>query len=736
MSKTIIVANRLPIKLNKNAAGQYDFSTSEGGLATGLHSVHKSGNNIWIGWPGTEVENEQQFNVTQSLSDQKLIPVFLTKEEINNFYEGFSNEMLWPVFHYMSTYAVFDPLYWHAYQQVNKKFRDAVLEHYQPGDTIWVHDYQLLMLPGYLREQRPDATIGFFNHIPFPSYELFRLIPCRKELLNGLLGSDLIGFHTYDDVRHFLSTATHLAAAHSSSNVLLLEERTVVVESFPMGIDPDKFEAALKTEAVKKNIKELTNNFQKIKLVLSIDRLDYSKGIKQRLQAFDEFLKTHPKAAGRIAFYMVVVPSRDSVQQYKELRAEIDQLVGNINGRYRTMNWQPVHYFYQSFSFDMLTALYATANICLVTPMRDGMNLVCKEYVASRVNNDGSLILSEMAGASKELIDAIIVNPNNIQEISAALETALLMPKDEQQKRMMQMRALIKKFNINQWAKIFMDRLKEVKEMQASMRAKHVSSSTEQMIVTNFRNASKRALFLDYDGTLVGFNDDPEAAVPDKELFTILHGLFSDERNELILISGRNYESLERWFGHLPIHLIAEHGAWYKYKGTNWQNIPGLTDSWKKDIYPILNTYSDRTPGTFIEEKTYSLVWHYRKADDGLGELRANELMTNLKYLASDKGLQLLPGDKVIEIKNVEINKGRAVTTWLQQYSANMMVAIGDDHTDEDIFKVLPAEAVTIKVGSNISAARFYLNRFHEVRKLLEQLGEANTEIEILNSKI
>lgn len=724
MSKTIIVANRLPIKLNKDTSGRYGFTVSEGGLATGLNSVHKSGNNVWIGWPGTEVEEEQQGDVSASMQEQKLIPVFLTQEEINNFYEGFSNETLWPVFHYMTTYAVYNPMYWHAYQNVNKKFRDKVLEQYEPGDVIWVHDYQLLMLPGYLREAKPNATIGFFNHIPFPSYELFRLIPCRQELLQGLLGSDLIGFHTYDDVRHFLSTVTNLSGVRSASNVIALEDRSVVVESFPMGIDPQKFESALRSDAVRKNIKNLQASFQKMKLVVSIDRLDYSKGIVQRLQAFDEFLRTHPRAVEKIALYMIVVPSRDNVPQYRELRNEIDQLVGNINGRYRTMTWSPVQYFYQSFPFDMLTALYAVADICLVTPMRDGMNLVCKEYVACRVNNDGNLILSEMAGASKELIDAIIVNPNNIQEISQALETALLMPKEEQQRRMTQMRNLIKQFNINRWAKNFMERLNEVKEMQASMRAKHVSLATEQMIRSQFSQSKKRALFLDYDGTLVDFNDNPEAAVPDNELFDILQSLFSDEKNELVLISGRKYDSLEKWFGHLPIHLIAEHGVWYKYKGSSWQTIPGLTDGWKKDIMPLLNTYCDRTPGTFVEEKSYSLVWHYRKADQGLGQLRANELMTNLKYLAGDKGLQLLPGDKVIEIKNAEINKGRAVSAWLQQYESDLLFAIGDDHTDEDIFRALPPEAITIKVGSNISAARFYLNKYNEVRKLLRELAE------------
>jgi trehalose 6-phosphate synthase/phosphatase len=722
MSKTIIVANRLPIKLTEEN-GKYTFSSSEGGLATGLNSVHKSGNNIWIGWPGKEIAETHHQAVKSEMAEQKLVPVFLTQEEINNFYEGFSNETLWPIFHYMPTYAVYEPLYWQSYKNVNSKFADAVMQHYEPGDTIWVHDYQLLVLPGMLRERLPDSVIGFFQHIPFPSYEIFRLIPCRKDILKGMMGADLVGFHTYDDVRHFLSTATHLASSRLNANVLTLEERVVVVESFPMGIDPQKFEDTLKQDEVKKNIKSLATTFQKIKLVVSIDRLDYSKGIKQRLQAFDEFLKTHPRAIEKIALYMVVVPSRDTVAQYKELRNEIDQLVGNINGRYRTMNWQPVHYFYQSFPFEMLAALYATADICLVTPMRDGMNLVCKEYIACRINNDGALILSEMAGASKELIDAIIVNPNNIQEISAALEEALLMPKEEQQRRMIQMRQLIKKFNINQWAKIFMDRLNEVKQMQASMKAKHVSLTTEHFIKAMYAQRSKRALFLDYDGTLVGFNINPDAASPDQQLYAILESLIADEKNEVIIISGRNYQSLEKWFGHLPIHLIAEHGAWYKYNNKQWNSIPGLTDAWKKDIYPVLNTYTDRTPGTFIEEKTYSLVWHYRKADPGLAELRANELMANLRYLATDKGLQLLPGDKVIEIKNIEINKGRAVTTWLQQHETDMLLAIGDDHTDEDIFKVLPEDAITIKVGGNISAAKYFMNGFTEVRALLKSFS-------------
>ncbi|MDB5232727.1 MAG: trehalose-phosphatase [Chitinophagaceae bacterium] len=722
MTKTIIVGNRLPVKIH-DEGGQLSLRSSEGGLATGLSSVHSGGDNLWIGWPGMAIHEDQQEKIVSELKGLNLIPIFLTEEEINNFYEGFCNETLWPVFHYMSTYAKFDPVHWQSYQDVNKKFCDKVLEHAEPGDVIWIHDYQLLLLPGMIRNERPDASIGFFQHIPFPSYEIFRLIPWRKELLNGITGADLIGFHTYDDVRHFLSTATHLLPIRTSANIITSEERTIVVESFPMGIDVTKFEQSIQSENVQKHIQTLKETFPGVQLVLSIDRLDYSKGIIPRLQAFDNFLTEHSEYLGKVSLYMIIVPSRDTVPQYQQLRNEIDQLVGNINGRYRTVGWEPVYYFYRSADFETLVSLYATADVCLVTPMRDGMNLVCKEYIACRINNNGVLILSEMAGASKELIESIIVNPNDIKEISSALVEALTMPAEEQERRMKQLRQVISKFNITQWVKIFMERLNEVKELQNSMKAKLVGPITEANIKKQFTNAQKRVLFLDYDGTLVGFKVRVEQAYPDTELYDILNSLIADPANKIVIVSGRNHETLEEWFGQLPIDFIAEHGAWMKLHTKEWETSPNLTDEWKKEIYPVLNLYTDRTPGTFVEEKSFSLVWHYRKADEGLGELRANELTSNLRYIAADKGLQILPGNKVIEVKNIEVNKGRAVNSWLNQNEADLILAIGDDHTDEDIFKALPETAITIKVGSNISSARYYLNKYIEVRKLLKTLA-------------
>ncbi|MES2830004.1 MAG: bifunctional alpha,alpha-trehalose-phosphate synthase (UDP-forming)/trehalose-phosphatase [Bacteroidota bacterium] len=717
--KTIIVSNRLPVKIAEQN-GEYILRPSEGGLATGLGSVYKQGNNVWIGWPGLEIPEARQDEVRQQLAALNLIPVFLSNEEINLYYEGFSNEILWPIFHYVATYANFDQNYWDTYKSVNLKFSKEVLYHLSDGDTVWIHDYQLLMLPCNIRSVQPQVTIGFFQHIPFPSYEVFRLIPWREELIQGILGADLLGFHTFDDVRHFLSSASRLSSAKPSENVIIHKNRQIVVEAFPMGIDSQKFEELTRKFKVARHVVAFKEVHKNQKIILSIDRLDYSKGILQRLQALELLLQSHPEYIEKVELFMIIVPSRDTVPKYRELRDSIDQLVGNINSRFRTINWVPIHYFYRSFSVEFLSALYSIADICLVTPMRDGMNLVSKEYVASRVKNDGVLILSEMAGASKELNDALIVNPNNIVDIMSAIVAAINMPLEEQQTRMGSMRYIVNKYNINLWVKNFMDKLTEVKQMQQSLNTRHAAQAIRINIASDYSRATDRFIFLDYDGTLVGFNADINKASPDEQLYQILSDLTSDPLNRVILISGRNYETLEGWFGHLKLDMIAEHGAWQKHLGEEWKSLPLLTEKWKPEIRALLETYTDRTPGSFIEEKSFSLVWHYRKVEKGLGELRANEITNHLRMPIADKGLQMMEGNKVIEFKNIEVNKGKAAQNWLHNNSPDFIIALGDDHTDEDIFKALPDSAYTIKVGSNISAAKYYLKDFKEVRELLK----------------
>jgi trehalose 6-phosphate synthase/phosphatase len=727
MAKTIIVSNRLPVKLAENH-GEYTLVTSEGGLATGLGSIYQQSGNVWVGWPGMEItDREMQRKITHDLDTKNLKPVFLTQDEINHYYEGFSNEVLWPVFHYMPTYARYQQSYWESYNRVNEKFRDIVLDLAEPGDTIWIHDYQLLLLPGLIRAVLPDITIGFFQHIPFPSYELYRLIPWRVEILEGILGADLIGFHTFDDARHLVQSARRLVSSViSSSNEISYHNRSIIVDSFPMGIDSQKFQSLVHTPTVQENLQALDKTFDQIKIILSIDRLDYSKGILQRLQAYEMLLQQSPEYVGKTVLYMIVVPSRDTVPQYRELRDEIDKFVGGINARYRTMDWQPVYYFYRSFPVEELSALYAKADICLVTPMRDGMNLVCKEYIASRQNNDGVLILSEMAGASKELVDSILVNPNNIVSIASAIKEALNMPGAEQERRMTMMKDIVMKFNTSHWVKLFMTRLMEVKQMQQSMYAKRINHSTRQNIKRQYSQSKNRVIFLDYDGTLVGFKTNIELASPDEELYDLLRQLSSDRANRVVIVSGRPAKFLNQWFGELNVDMISEHGAWTKTRNNDWTSAPGLNNQWKKDIYPVLESFTDRTAGAFIEEKDFSLVWHYRKVEESLGELRTSELINTLRYLVEDKGLQLLPGNKVVEIKNIEINKGKAVLSFVQEADYDFIMAIGDDHTDEDIFKSLPPSTVSIKVGSHLSAARFYTGDYIDVRGFLKDLA-ANT---------
>lgn len=719
--RVLIVSNRLPVKITRKD-GEITYQTSEGGLATGLGSIYKQGNNLWIGWPGADLTDAEKAGVTKDLSVQNLFPVFLTQQEINEYYEGFSNETLWPLFHYFPTYAEYNPQYWEAYQRVNRKFADAIIKSASKDDVIWIHDYQLMLVPQMVREAIPEVSIGFFQHIPFPSYEVFRLIPWRRELLNGLLGADVIGFHTYDDVRHFISAANRITGLNNVANEIRADNRTVVVDAFPISIDYKKYRSLAEDANTRRNERKLRQLINHNKLIISIDRLDYSKGIIDRLRAYQLFLENHPELRGKVSMIQLVVPSRDTVPKYKELKEEMNRMVSEINGRFSTLGWQPIQHFYRSFPIHLLSALYKAADVALVTPMRDGMNLVSKEFIASKTDQHGVLILSEMAGASRELSEAIIINPNDVWDFSEKIFMALNMPEDEQRRRMSAMQQTVSRFDIFNWVKNFMDKLSEVKAQQQAMLTRNINTSIRQKIAISYYYGMKRIIFLDYDGTLVPFNKNLLGAVPDEPLLDLLKKLSADPQNKVVITSGRDYQTLDKWLGHLPVDIIAEHGAWYKDHGKFWRSRRDLNDAWKQEIYNVMNQYARRTPGAAIEEKSYSLAWHYRKVENGLGDLRAQELTADMKHLVADRGLQLLQGDKVIEVKSISVNKGRAAKRWLEKEEYDFVMAIGDDHTDEDTFKVMPEGAITIKVGSNISAATYFLSNSEEVRALLLEM--------------
>ncbi len=723
MSKTIIVSNRLPVKITQED-DKLTYKPSEGGLATGLGSIYKSGDNIWLGWPGLPIHKpDLKEEVIRNLKKESMRPVFLTQQDIEDYYEGFSNGTLWPNFHYFNQYVLYDDDHWKAYQKVNKKFAKEIIEVAEPGDTVWVHDYQLLLVPQLIRESLPNIGIGFFLHIPFPSYESFRLLPWRRELLNGMLGSDFLGFHTYDDMRHFLSSVNRLAGLSNSNGKINVDNRIVMADALPMGIDYDKYaEASSHPDTLDREVRYRTS-IGNSSIILSIDRLDYSKGIPQRLKAFEKFLADHKAYHEKVSLLMVVVPSREHVEMYKQLREEIDLLVGRINGSFGRLNWTPIHYFYRSFPLNALSAFYRMAKVAMVTPMRDGMNLVCKEYIASRLDKKGVLILSEMAGASKELSDAILINPNDINQLVAAIEQALTMPEEEQKSHISVMQESLKRYNINHWVNLFMERLDFVKSEQRALETKLIDEAISKQIIEKYQIARQRLFFLDYDGTLKGFHSNPLDAKPDGELKQLMSDLTRDPKNKVVIISGRKKDTLNEWFKDFDVEMIAEHGVWLKASEKDWETVMKMTDEWKKDIMNVLDGYVNRTPGSFIEKKDYSLVWHYRKVETGLGEIRTRELMSHLKYLAANKNLQVLEGDKVVEIKNLEVNKGKSAALWLDKYpNSEMIMAIGDDWTDEDTFRVMPKDAITIKVRGTSSIAKYNVANHHEVRKLLNSL--------------
>ncbi|MDT0676261.1 bifunctional alpha,alpha-trehalose-phosphate synthase (UDP-forming)/trehalose-phosphatase [Autumnicola musiva] len=737
MSKTIIISNRLPLQINIEN-DQLEVTPSVGGLATGLKSFHKEGDSIWIGWSGMpeeEIPGHLIEDVKVKAKEEDCIAVNLTSEEIDGFYYGFSNRTVWPLFHYFMEYTESDDWYWETYKKVNQKYAEEVLKHYEEGDHIWVHDYQLLLVPNMIREHAPDAIIGFFNHIPFPSYEVFRTLPWREEVLEGVLGADLIGFHTYDYERHFLSSVSRILRHQVDFNEITLPDRIVKVDSFPMGIDYEKFEKAALNHF--KNTAEDKSELQRrldhhlkttpdAKLILSLDRLDYTKGIANRLRAFEFFLDKYPEFIEKVRLVMLAVPSRSNVPQYQRLKREIDELVGRINGKFSTVSWTPIWYFYRSMPFENLVDLYTSCDIALLTPIRDGMNLVAKEYIATRTDHTGILILSEMAGAAHEMNEALLINPNNFDQIARTLKQAFEMPKEEQIERNKMLQKRLKRYSVEKWAQDFMKSLRNTEDNRQAFEAMRITPNVLKDLKERYNNASNRIFFLDYDGTLVNFTDKPENARPDEELKVLISQLIKQENTEVVLISGRDKDTLGNWWEDTPIDLISEHGTWLRKSNSDWQLSENVKNDWMEAVRPVIENFVDRTPGTFIEEKNYSLAWHFRKADPQLGERRANELSNVLKELISNRGLSVLEGNKVLEIKSSGVNKGKSANKKLAGKNFDFIFALGDDWTDEFMFKELPDSAITVKVGIKQTSARYYVEDIRKVRALLQSFADKN----------
>ncbi|SDX84474.1 trehalose 6-phosphate synthase/phosphatase [Acetomicrobium thermoterrenum DSM 13490] len=732
--RLIIASNRLPFTVEEDDKGDLKLKASAGGLVTGLsayldslqHSSFTEGNEyVWLGWPGASISDEHKEHIKQIAESQfNAYPVFMEEETMDAFYHGFCNKTIWPLFHYFPTYVVYEKESWESYKEVNEHFCETIMEILRPDDILWIHDYHLMLLPRLIRQRMSEVSIGFFLHIPFPSYELFRLLPKNwaKEILQGLLGADVIGFHTHDYTQYFLRSTLRLLGYENNMGKMFIDHRLVKADTFPMGIDFYRFNNAVNSRETQIEREKLQNILSGLKTIVSVDRLDYSKGLLNRLEGYKLFLANNPQWHGKVTLLLVVVPSRIGVDRYQAIKTKIDQMVGNINGAYSTLNWVPINYKYGHVPFHQLVALYSVSDVALITPLRDGMNLVSKEYVASRKDMAGVLILSELAGASKELGEAILINPNDREEIAASIKEALEMPVEEQQNRLERMQQRLKNYHVVKWASEFIQELDYIKDEQRRFQTKILDKRATAKMLDEFEKANHCIFFLDYDGTLVPFSGDPKKAIPPRELLDLLRELSKINKVDIVIISGRERSILQQWLGDLDINFVAEHGVWIKEKGKDWELLRHASSEWKKDVLSLLKHYVDKVPGSFLEEKEYSVSWHFRKADPEQAADAARELTDLLLQYTANTDAQIIQGRKVIEVRNAGIDKGKAALYFLSKKNYDFVLAIGDDRTDEDFFRSLSTQAWTVKVGMTHSNARSNVMSYKDVRNLLDML--------------
>ncbi len=731
--RLVIVSNRLPVSVEVDG-DSIRYKETTGGLVTGLSSFLSSldqlplfkKKHLWVGWPGATVDVTKQKGITEKvLTEHRAYPVYLTQEEMDQFYLGFCNRTIWPLFHSLPSLAVYDEAMWEVYRRVNERFRDALLDVLKPDDLVWIHDYHLMLLPRLLKERRPSIQMGFFLHIPFPSYEIFRLLPgvWRKEVLDGLIGADLVGFHTYEYTQHFLQSVLRILGHGHNMGQILLPDRSIKADTFPMGIDYERYANAAISPEVQSEVARFRASLGEVRVVLSVDRLDYTKGILNRLEGFDLFLQQNPQWHGKVVLVLIVVPSRIGVDQYDLMKRQLEELVGRINGKYGNLGWMPVVYQYRHVPFIPLVALYAMSDVALVTPLRDGMNLVAKEYIAARTSGTGVLIISEMAGAAKELGEAVLINPNHCGEIASAIAVALEFPKEEQVRRLRIMQARLQRYTVHRWAGDFVQETLDTASITRKFETLTLGNAAQVLLLKEYRKSLKRLILLDYDGTLVPFVADHAQAQPGTKVISLIQRLAENRANHVVLISGRDRHTLEAWFGSLPIHMVAEHGFFARAAGSEWRVMKAITGDWKHRLIPILKLFADRLQGASVEEKEYSLVWHYRGAEPDQGEPVAHELIDNLNALTGNVDVQIIQANKAVEVRVAGINKGTTARELIAETEYDFILAIGDDRTDEDLFAVLPDWAYSIKVGAARSHAKYNCKDVDEVHRMLAMLA-------------
>ncbi|MDQ7832849.1 MAG: bifunctional alpha,alpha-trehalose-phosphate synthase (UDP-forming)/trehalose-phosphatase, partial [Desulfovibrionaceae bacterium] len=698
--RLVVVSNRLPVQLVETD-GRITVEPSVGGLATGLEAYLNAPaaespfdeKPLWVGWPGRPLTDLAGFDLAAAHDGAfDIHPVHIPNDEMDAFYHGFCNAVLWPLFHYFPTYVSYREASWRAYEKVNARFFAALSPLLRPGDVVWVHDYQLMLLPQLLRQAHPLAAIGFFLHIPFPSHELFRTLPrtCRQALLHGVLGSDLVGFHTYDYTRHFVGSVTSILGLPNNMGRLTVEDRPVVADTFPMGIDVDKYAQAAASATSRALADDLRRSLAGAEIILSMDRLDYSKGILNRLAAFERFLKTHPERLEKVALMLVVVPSRTEIKRYQEMKKRIDEMVGRINGKFATMAWTPILYRFASFPLEELAALYAASDVALVTPLRDGMNLIAKEYVAAKNGGTGVLILSETAGAATEMGEALMVNPRDTSEMAEAIEKALVMDQAGQIRTNRTLLGRLKRFDVRHWAGDFLTSLFGIRDERRRLESLCLSPTGAQGLVETTRKAAKRLFLLEAEGLFLPLDAPPDAL--SGESLNLLALLGRDPANMTVIIGSGGRGDMERLFGGLPVALAAENGAFLREAGQDWIMPRPLPREWITTILPLMHRFAGRLPGAEVEEKEHSLVWRYRRADKSLGEMRARELSATLMGLAAGLEVTVRHGPAFVETVGPGVGRGAAAYHFQRLHAPDAILAMAATDGGEEIFTALPAQ--------------------------------------------
>ncbi|KAE9000953.1 Alpha,alpha-trehalose-phosphate synthase [UDP-forming] A [Phytophthora fragariae] len=680
--RLIMVSNRLPISFQRNeATGEWSFSMSSGGLVTALNGIRDQVPFIWIGWLGEEIPHDEQSKVREKLAREfNCVPVFLSKEIASRYYNDFSNDILWPIFHYVplplfrpGSEKKFDFRQWDAYKLANKRFAQAVNQVYREGDFVWVHDYHLMMLPSLLRSRQPQCKIGWFLHTPFPTAEMYRMLPVGREILEGLLGADLLGFHTYDYARHFIAACARVPGASTTPKGIELGDHFSAIGVFPIGIDPEHFEDILKSDVTQKRIEELTAKFAGCKVIIGVDRMDYIKGIPHKLLAMERFLSLYPERCKDVVLIQIGVPSRTGVQEYQHLAASVNEMVGRINGRFGTLTHSPVHYIHRSVAPSELVALYNLADVCLVTSIRDGMNLVSHEYVMCQSQScephregPGVLILSEFAGSAQSLSGAIRVNPWNTTDMANALGYALELPLMEREYRQTNLYRYVKTHTASFWGRSFLTDLEDAVSRPRAVVKKLVRLPTIEVLGA-YARSRHRLLVLDYEGTLF---DDPTSAggasqqrsnvAPPKPFVKrLVETLANDPKNTVVLVSAHERNVIGSWLTDHRVGVVAESGYFYRLPNDEaWQVMTEDTDpSWKKVVRPIMQYFTERTPGSRIDSKESSLSWHYGETDPIFGPMQARDMQVNLEDVLCNLPLEVVQGTNRVEVRLQGVTK-------------------------------------------------------------------------------